>query len=82
MDQSELMQLSETVYSLWEKMSILPEGVKEKLDILNAWKSSLSLGHAPLNHIAFISCMSLIDDYRYLFELYVRASVGETPIID
>lgn len=82
MDQSELMQLSEKVYSLWEKMPILPEGVKEKLDILDAWKSSLSLGHTTPNHIAFISCMSLIDDYRYLFELFARASVGETPIVD
>ena len=58
MDQSELLQLSETVHSLWEKMPILPEGVKEKLDILDTWKSSLSLEYAPPNHIAFISCMS------------------------
>lgn len=82
MDQSELMQLSEKVYSLWERMPILPEGVKEKLDILDAWKSSLSLGYTPPDNITFISCMSLIDDYRYLFELYVRASIGEIPIVD
>lgn len=82
MDQIELIQLSEKVYSLWEKMPILPGGVKEKLDILDAWKCSSSLGRTPLDHIVFISCMSLIDDYRYLFELFARASVGETPIVD
>ena len=73
--------LAEKIYLLWGSMPIKPEGVRYKL-----WLLSMRLDNRECDHsqddLIFNTCMSLLDDYQYLFELYVRTVVSGTTLVD